>query len=108
MGMLTDEIIERVLAERIWQDAKWGREFDGRPAQQWLAILMEEVGEAAQEALQARPHPFFGLHADADKQLEAEVIQIAAVCFKWLEFRTPFAGQIRSDVVGEAPDGTTD
>ena len=99
MNMLPDEIIERVLHERAQQDAKWGREFAGRPDQQWLAILMEEVGEAAQEALQARPHPAFGLHADADKQLEAEVIQIAAVCFSWLEFRTPFAEQIRSDVV---------
>ncbi len=86
------DIVREVGAERIAQDAKWGRSFEGRPDQQWLAILMEEVGEAAEEVLN-------GVHdVGGDHLLEREVIQIAAVCFSWLEFRTPFAEQIRRDV----------
>ncbi len=99
MSMSPDEIIERVLAERTRQDAKWGTQFGGRPDQQWLAILMEEVGEAAEAGLQAGTTG--RAPREDDKRLEEEVIQIAAVCFSWLEFRTPFAGQIRGDVVGK-------
>ena len=100
------EVIKRIGEERLRQDVKWGTEFGGRPDQQWLAILMEEVGEAAQEVLQT-VNELDGLknlgRIAADERLEAEVIQIAAVCCSWLEFRTPFLKQIRSDVLSQEP-----
>ncbi len=102
--MEPDEILKRIGRERLRQDAKWGTEFEGRPDQQWLTILMEEVGEAAQEVLGINEAGTILPEADID--LEAEIVQIAAVCCSWLEFRTPFAEQIRSDVVGEVPDGS--
>lgn len=39
--------LDDVLAERVKQDEKWGKQ-DHEPAV-WLAILMEEVGEVAKE-----------------------------------------------------------
>jgi hypothetical protein len=49
------EVITAVTAERQRQNTKWGPQHHG-PAE-WLAILMEEVGEAAQAALQTLLFP---------------------------------------------------
>jgi hypothetical protein len=49
------EVITAVSVERQRQDAKWGPQHHG-PAE-WLVILMEEVGEAAQAALQTLIFP---------------------------------------------------
>lgn len=60
--------------ERLNQDDKWGEQ-NHSPAI-WLSILMEEVGELASAALFSvsgdKKHP--------NKNLETEIIQIAAVC----------------------------
>lgn len=44
--------VDEAVAERVRQDARWGREFPGRPHSHWLAILTEEVGEAAEAVCQ--------------------------------------------------------
>ncbi len=82
------EAIRLVVAERKAQDKKWGREFHGRPDERWLAILAEEFGELAQAFLQEKPN----------KDIEEELVQVAAVAVSWLEFRTPRSGQIANDV----------
>lgn len=61
-----------VLAERQRQDAKWGAvRYHTWP--EWITILTEEVGETAQEALNAH---FNGKPVD---DLRAELVQVAAV-----------------------------
>lgn len=73
-----------VRAERARQDSKWGQQ-DHAPAV-WIAVLSEEVGEAAREALDLT----FGAAADgaathqppspgALDRLRAELVQCAAV-----------------------------
>lgn len=47
----TDAILDEVERERHRQEAKWGPQHHDPPV--WLAILMEEVGEAAQAWLQS-------------------------------------------------------
>ncbi len=71
-------LLANVLEERRKQDEKWGTDFHGRPDEQWLTILTEEVGEAAEAILQGR-----------EGDLCEEVNQIAAVCLSWLLYRTP-------------------
>ena len=64
--------MEKIQAERQRQDDKWGadRMLDNYV---WLAILTEEVGEAAEATLKELP------------EVEKEVVQIAAVAVAWLE-----------------------
>ena len=69
------DIVDAVVWERNRQDKKWGRDFRGRNHAFWLAILMEEIGEAARAYLEH----------DRGK-LREELIQSAAVIFSWLEF----------------------
>ena len=45
----TDDVLENIKAERAAQDLKWGPQH--HTPEMWLAILMEEVGEAAQAYL---------------------------------------------------------
>lgn len=72
------EILDAILEERGRQDIKWG--FPQRHSlPEWIAVLTEEVGEAAQEAL--RVH--FGGKPSAGYR--EEVIQVAAVCVAMLE-----------------------
>ena len=62
-----------IRAEREAQDNKWGTE-QPKDTKDFPAILMEEVGEIAKATL------------DHDVQnLKEELIQVAAVCVKWLE-----------------------
>lgn len=72
-----ESVLNAVAAERARQDARWGEQ--NHDAYTYLAILTEEVGEAAQAAL----HDQFG--GKAAGTLEAEVIQIAAVAVAWVE-----------------------
>ena len=70
---LTNQALEKVIAEREKQDAKWGvqRHDNGK----WLQILMEEVGEVSQAQLQNQP---------IQHQIE-EMTQVVAVGLAWLE-----------------------
>lgn len=76
MTILPSTLVQ-LLAERAKQDAKWGRQ-DHTPIE-WLAILTEEVGEFAQEALR---HRFGG---KVDPNLKYEVVQVAAVAIEIIE-----------------------
>jgi len=76
---------EMVLAcislERDAQDRKWGAPpFIGRTHPEWLAILSEEHGEAAMEAVELH----FG-RKESQAELWVELVQCAAVCVSWLE-----------------------
>lgn len=77
MGRDMSDVLTEVRQERRNQDATWGEQNheDGW----WMAILAEEVGEAAQETL--RMH--FGGKAPHD--LREELIQVAAVAVAWVE-----------------------
>lgn len=67
----TSSVLHRIIEERARQDAKWGvtRHSDS----DWLAILMEEVGELSKEIVEGNTH----------KDKLNELIQIAAVCVAW-------------------------
>ena len=52
--------------------------FHGIPDMHWYTILAEEFGEVAKAILENEP----------EDALEAEIIQVAAVCVSWLEKRT--------------------
>jgi NTP pyrophosphatase (non-canonical NTP hydrolase) len=76
-----DEVLREVAAERRRQDEKWGEQNHDPLA--WCAILIEEVGEAAREALNAT---VFGGDPSVDeriaadlRELRTELIQCAAV-----------------------------
>lgn len=66
-------IMEEVYLERRRQDSKWGanRPISTTP---YLAILMEEIGEAATDTF-----------AGTLDTLRAELIQVAAVAIAWIE-----------------------
>ena len=67
-----------VLRERNKQDEKWGEQ--NHDSGKWLAILIEEIGELAQEMLEENP-----LNATA------ELTQVVAVALAWLECRNRLA-----------------
>lgn len=65
-----------VVDEMYRQDKKWG--VQDHSDEVWLAILTEEVGEAATGILHAR---FGGM----DSNTRDEVVQVAAVAIQWLD-----------------------
>lgn len=71
--------LEAVLAERARQDAKWGEQ--NHLDLTWLAILTEEVGEAAQEILTNQ----FGKVGNGHGDLREEAVHVAAVALAWIE-----------------------
>jgi NTP pyrophosphatase (non-canonical NTP hydrolase) len=80
--MTRDQIWAAILAERARQTAKWEGEHDwghgdcssdGVSAAVKAAVLAEECGEVAREAL------------DGTLGLKDELIQVAAVAVAWLE-----------------------
>ena len=84
VSILDDNPLAAVLAERARQDAKWGEQNHDDLA--WLAILMEEVGEAAECVCKTSIGPTAiekpELHPAI---LESEVIHVAAVAVAWVE-----------------------
>lgn len=74
--------ISCVVMERAKQDAKWGEQ--NHPDLEWFAILMEEVGEAAQCISEVHINPTDKSDEYYDL-LEYELIQIAAVAVAWVE-----------------------
>ena len=73
--------LDLVLAERASQEAKWGVQRISWP--EWMTVLMEEVGEAAQVANE--------VHWRGDRQsltlddLRDELVQVAAVAVAMIE-----------------------
>ena len=78
MSKRRQNILREIDAERVRQNAKWGGVQDLTPYQ-YLAVATEELGEAAQAALQDE---FGGEHAGT---LRTELVQLAAVIVQWLE-----------------------
>ena len=80
--------------ERERQDKKFGVQNHGDLY--WLAILTEEVGEAAQAVIQERTY----------EEVEKEMLHIAAVAVSWIECHirnTGPATALRSNPVGFGP-----
>lgn len=69
-----DEVIQSVLLERYRQNKKWGPETWKSPIHVKYIVLAEEFGEIAEAILN-----------HDKKNLKEELVQVAAVCFKWLE-----------------------
>lgn len=67
-----ERILQEIRDERARQDAKWGSQRQLSPYT-WMTILMEEVGESAQAALEKDPN------------YEVELVQVAAVAVAALE-----------------------
>ncbi len=67
------KIFEEIQIERMVQDDKWGKD-RALSGFKWLVILMEEVGEAAEQVLERN-----------NDLLRKELIQVAAVAFAHLE-----------------------
>lgn len=75
------DVLDLVRNERYRQHEKWGEQ-EHQDAL-WLAILMEEVGEAAKAALDSRPGSQTG--SDTREHYEEELIQVAAVAVAAVE-----------------------
>lgn len=73
------DAFESVRKERGRQEDKWGQQ--NHLDLTWLAILTEEVGEAAQEILTNQ----FGAVGNGHGDLREEVVQVAAVALAWVE-----------------------
>ena len=65
------EVLEEVMEERKRQDELWGEQ--NHEDRIWLAILVEEVGEVANDI------------NERSKELREELIQVAAVAVSWVE-----------------------
>ena len=68
---------ELVARERMRQDKKWGQQ--DHDDEVWIAILTEEVGEAARCVL----HDRFG--GKDEGRIVEELVQVAAVAQAWIE-----------------------
>lgn len=88
------DVLEDIAAERRRQDEKWGPDRD-LDAGQWLAILMEEVGESGTEvchlySTNANPHltasKWVARRTETFEKLRAELIQVAAVSVAMAEW----------------------
>ena len=77
--MSPEDTIGYVLDEFHRQRTLWGDSKDLAPRDPgtWLAILTEEVGEAAKAIITPDSEP--------DGDLITELVQIAAVCVSWLD-----------------------
>lgn len=73
----TERVLHSIRLERERQDAKWGEQTHDHGV--WLAVLSEEVGEAAQSFL----HDRFG--GSKGGTLRGELVQVAAVAVAWIE-----------------------
>jgi hypothetical protein len=72
-----DRVLKDILDECIRQYEKWGEQ--NHPPCEWIAILGEEFGEAARQALNVRFTPDDANAAVGLKDLRCELIQCAAV-----------------------------
>lgn len=69
--MNTPSILQMIRAERIRQDTKWG--VQNHPPLGWIAILVEEVGEAAKGVLEGSSFKY------RDEMIQVAAVAIAAI-----------------------------
>ncbi len=87
----TRRVLADIYSERVRQDARWGDQ-RGHSSEHWLAILMEEVGEAARSVLDGEPI----------QRRRAELIQIAAVAAAAVEALDGLLGETDTSDVPRA------
>lgn len=81
---LQDVIVRSIIAERKKQDSKW--KVQNHNDLKWLAILTEEVGEAAELVNEINPAIPTQIPSIVYKRkLREELKQVAAVAVAWLE-----------------------
>ncbi len=68
---MNETILQAVSDERDRQDAKWG--VQRHEANMWLAILMEELGEAARATLEGDPVGY------VDELVHVAAVAVAAI-----------------------------
>lgn len=73
--MTTIQVFAAISEERDRQDAKWG--VQDHSDLRWLAILVEELGEAAAEVITKPGY--------SERRLKWELVQVAAVAIAWVE-----------------------
>ena len=73
MSKILEKIFSDIDIERTRQKSKWGAQFHSD--QEWPTILGEEFGEVCKAFLEK----------GRSEELEAELIQVAAVAVAWLE-----------------------
>ena len=87
-----ENILKEVATERVRQNAKWG--IQNRSTVEWVAILTEEVGEVAKEAVDFYfANGVTDVHAKVSAQVQLErleayrmeCIQVAAVAVQMVE-----------------------
>ena len=72
------EIIDELIHERSNQDKKWGEQNHNQF--EWLAILMEEIGEASKELIDSKCN-----HTNLLINYRKELIQVGAVVIAMIE-----------------------
>ena len=80
--MTTIQIASDINGERRRQDEKWGEQ--NHPPAIWIAVITEEIGEAAEAVLQWE----FSDEGDHDERLirfREELVRVAAVAIAALE-----------------------
>ena len=82
---LTDDILRLVKEERARQDGGWGTQHHSKLY--WLGVLMEELGEAAKNAIESPTAAAFC----------EELIQVAAVCVAAVEDYVAAIGGFKND-----------
>lgn len=79
--------IWHIQQERINQLEKWG--VQKHAPVEWMAILMEEVGEVAREVTEMHfsqdGYSFYKQDSERQERYKKEIIQVAAVCVAMLE-----------------------
>lgn len=76
---------EAIENERLNQDLKWG--IQNHDDAHWLTILTEEVGEVAECMCNAKITTNSEQAEKHNEQMDAELVQCAAVIIAWLECR---------------------
>lgn len=81
--------IAMIVEERKSQDQKWGN-YQQHPVREWLAVLLEELGEVAQrindDTYQGSSKVDYFSSPQAARALRDEIVQVAAVAAAWLQF----------------------
>ena len=100
------EAVAEVIAERHGQNSKWGPQ--NHSPLEWMAILVEEVGEAQEEALE---HHWEGKHYPEDperlQRYRAELVQVAAVAVAAIESVTTSSDSAEPSTRATAPPDST-
>ena len=78
-----EKVLNDVTRERLRQNTKWGQQ--NLTPHQWLSVLTEEVGEAAQEANRATWWKTLDRHRQAIDDLRTEMVHVAAVAVAAIE-----------------------